>query len=88
MIKTKKELILCECNSLEHQMIFIWFEDDDHKEVYLQVHLVNHDSFLKRLWTGIKYIFGYKSQYGAFDEIILSPDHIEGLKGVIKKLEE
>ena len=29
----------------------------------------------KRLWMGIKYIFGYKCCYGNFEVMILSPKH-------------
>ena len=83
-----KELILCECGSMEHQIVFIWFDDNKDNEVFAQIHLNTEKSFYERLVSGIKYIFGYKSKYGNFDEIILSSTHIEGLKKVIKKLEE
>jgi hypothetical protein len=83
-----KELILCECGSMEHQIVFIWFDDNEDNEVFAQIHLNTEKSFYERLVSGIKYIFGYKSKYGNFDEIILSSTHIEGLKKVIKKLEE
>ena len=83
-----KELVLCECGSMEHQIVFIWFDDNEDNEVFAQIHLNTEKSFYERLVSGIKYIFGYKSKYGNFDEIILSSTHIEGLKKVIKKLEE
>ena len=82
-----KELILCECGSMEHQIVFIWFDDNEDNEVFAQIHLNTEKSFYERLVSGIKYIFGYKSRFGNFDEIILTNDHVEGLKNVIKKLE-
>ena len=33
----KKELFICECNSIEHQIVMSYFEDE--KEVYCNVHL-------------------------------------------------
>jgi len=82
-----KELILCKCGSMEHQIVFIWFDNDDDKEVFAQVHLTTNKTFWKRIISGVRYIFGYKSRFGNFDEIILTNDHVEGLKNVIKKLE-
>ena len=58
------EILLCECNSVEHQVLFIHFEHED--SVYVKIHL-NSTSFWKRL----KYLFGYKSRFGAFDEVIV-----------------
>jgi hypothetical protein len=28
--------------------------------------------FWKRVWLGVRYIFGYRSRYGHFDEILIS----------------
>jgi hypothetical protein len=28
----------------------------------------------KRLWTALKYVFGYKCQYGHFDEFVVRPE--------------
>ncbi len=64
--------IVCECGSMEHQMLFIHDHDDD--EMYLEIHLANYRNFFKRLWVGLKYAFGYKSQYGNFDSTILSKE--------------
>lgn len=83
----EKELVLCQCKSLEHQIVFVWFEDDDDSEVYMQIHLIK-TSFWRRLVNGIKYIFGYKSRFGAWDEIVLDNDNLEQFKKVIQKLEK
>lgn len=69
----KEDLILCSCNSPEHQMI-VYYNDnfsDGHKEVYLQVHLKSLP-FWKRIKYALRYIFGYKSKYGAWDEFIFN----------------
>lgn len=86
-MKPVQEILLCECASSEHQMIMRYFEDDPESTVYVDVHLVKR-SFWGRLKHGIKYIFGYKSQYGAWDEIIMGPQHIKGLESVVKYLKD
>jgi len=55
--------------------------------VYVHVHL-NKKPFWERLKYGIKYIFGYKSRYGAFDEFIFSPDDAERLQSVVNYLKQ
>jgi len=66
-----KEIFICSCGSLEHQMYF-WYEEED-KLFYTEVHLTGR-SFLGRLKYGIKYIFGYKSRFGAWDEFIFDSE--------------
>lgn len=77
------DLVLCECKSLEHQIVLIKFKDDD--EVYLQVHLHSSHNFLHRLWHGLKYAFGYKSKYGAWDEFVLGPNELTQIKNFVEK---
>lgn len=74
----KQQLYICACNSAEHQMIF---NPDplDEKLIYVEINLVRK-SFIDRLIYGIKYIFGYQSKYGAFEEIVLNKDHAEQLR--------
>lgn len=83
----KPQVILCECSSTDHQMIFLPFEDDHNKEVFVHVHLPTQ-SFRKRLVRGLKYIFGYKSRYGEFDEIILTDKHVPQFEDLINYLKE
>lgn len=78
-----RELVVCSCGNNEHQMIFTTFPDEGF--VYAIIHLTKLP-FLKRLKLGIKYIFGYQSRYGAFDEIVLDKYHIPSLEKVISKL--
>lgn len=62
------EIFICECNTPEHQ--FLLTSDEDY--IYLTSYLSPYLGFFQRLVLGMKYIFGYKSKYGAFDTIILS----------------
>ncbi len=76
-----KEIIICECNSAEHQLIFLTDEDD----FYCQVHLSTYHNFFKRCWIAIKYIFGYKCRYGNWDSIIISREDICKLQKFLDK---
>lgn len=87
--KTKApEIFICECHSTDHQMIMLYSEDDGYPMVsYSHVHL-NKRPFWERLKYGIKYIFGRKSRYGAFDEFIFNPDDAERLQEVVNYLKQ
>lgn len=86
-----KEILICECNSTEHQMVFLYSDDEingmKYPMVYIHVHL-NKRPFWQRLVYGLKYIFGHQSRYGAFDEFILNPDDSKKLKDVVKYLKD
>lgn len=77
-------LLLCECSSCEHQLIVSWNKDED--EVYVEMHLADHNNFWKRLWHGLKYAFGHKCRYGAFDEVILRKEDADNLQKVVEHL--
>lgn len=76
-----RDIIICSCSSTEHQVVFKAFDEEIIKEVYMDIHLVKH-SFWQRLKYGLKYIFGYKSRYGAWDEIILDKEHAPQLEAI------
>ena len=76
-------LLICECTSKEHQVIFSHIVG--YNTVYVSVHL-SKLPFFKRVVAGLKYIFGHKCKYGNFEETILYPAHIKSLEKVIKIL--
>jgi len=63
-----KDVFFCSCGSNEHFFVLQRFPDEE--EVYLSIYL-SPLSFPKRVLNAIKYIFGYKSMYGHFSEILL-----------------
>ncbi len=67
MKNSEPEIFVCECHSLEHQAKF--FYDDEDQRLYVYVHISRH-GFWKRLVAGIKYIFGYSSRFGEWDQFI------------------
>lgn len=80
----KQELFICACHKVEHQMIMRWWEDDDEEEklVCCEIHL-NKLPFFKRLIHGIKYILGYTSAVGDFEEFIFKQEDAYRLQKMV-----
>lgn len=66
----EESIFICGCNNVEHQLLFRYFKNDKPQTVYMSVHLITEKNIFKRIYLAIKYIFGYKSKYGHFDEFI------------------
>ncbi len=76
----QEELILiCSCYSFEHQAIFWKDKDKNYNELYVYIHLASHN-FWRRITSAIKYIFGYTSRFGEWDEFIFKEEDIKRLK--------
>lgn len=80
-----EEIFICECSSSEHQIIMKYDKDDNC--IYCDIHLSNYN-FLGRLKNGIKYIFGYKSRFGAWDQFIITDNHTNRLMQLLNKLND
>lgn len=90
MIENKEdvgEIFICECHSLEHIFVFSDMCDIngsyDESGPYIHIFLKEH-VWYKRILTAIKYIFGFKTKYGHYDEIILKPKDIIRLKNLLE----
>lgn len=82
MEESNLEILICHCSSLEHQVAFEY--DEESKLVYLRPKLITHKNFFMRLRHAIRYILGYKSKFGEFDEIILKEEDVLKLKSLNK----
>lgn len=82
----EQELLVCKCGDVSHQCIIGYTVDDSPKEVFLSVHLVREPNIFKRMAIAIKYIWGARSIYGDFDEIILSPKDAPKLQKAVDYL--
>lgn len=80
---TEYKILVCDCSSIEHQLVFNYDKDDN--TCYVSIHL-NKLGFWKRLIHGIRYIFGYECKYGDFEEIILNEQHAEYLAELSRQL--
>jgi hypothetical protein len=83
------DIYVCECYSTEHQLVF-YFDSDESlglpvNQVYVHVHL-NRKPLWKRLIHAFKYILGYRSRFGAFDEFIFNPKDADRLQQVVNYL--
>jgi|688.fasta_scaffold483423_2 hypothetical protein len=82
-------LFVCDCGDLTHQFVISYFndffgDDLDDEFTYIHVHLTPH-TFWKRLKIGIAYIFGKRSQFGAFEEIILNSEECQRLSLILEQ---
>lgn len=64
----KRTLYTCACSSLEHMFVVTECDED----LFLEVHL-RPAPFGERLKRAVRYVFGRRSRYGSFDEIVLTP---------------
>ena len=74
----------CACYDSEHTIRFVFDDDGDIAELYLDVFLADQPWY-KRLWLGIKYIFGYKSRYGHFGNWTLAEHDAERLQDLLDR---
>ena len=70
----EKDIIICDCNSTEHQMVILYSEDENqgikYPMCYVHIHLTKKP-FLKRLKYAIQYLLGRQCNYVADAVIIL-----------------
>lgn len=88
MDKLTKDILICECCSNEHQLIIVYIPGDDESDfdsISFEIHLNPSFRFWRRLINGIKYIFGFKSSYGDWDNFLVKYDDCDRL---INKLQE
>jgi len=65
----KRTLFLCRCGSLQHSFVIA----ADEYELLFEIHL-SPLPFWQRLTHAARYVFGRRSQYGDFEEILLGPE--------------
>lgn len=68
MIHEIDKLFTCSSKDGEYQILMKSWKFDNEPLVYVSVYPSEERNILKRIWKGLKYIFGYTSRYGDFDE--------------------
>jgi hypothetical protein len=65
----RAEYFECACFSEEHTLKFVLHEpeEDYPSELYTTIYLNQYRGLFKRIWIALKYVFGYKCQYGHWD---------------------
>lgn len=83
-----KKIFTCECYDVQH--LFIISQDTDIDMFSFQIHLTKLP-FLKRVVVSIKYLFGFQSTIGAFEEVVLNHKQVKKLNNVfssyVKKMQ-
>ena len=80
------EFMGCACHSPEHVMqLMLWTEEPKMLCIYM---CLNPEVWYKRIWLAIKYIFGYKSRFGHFDEFMIKPEDANRLIEMLNKIKE
>ena len=77
----------CSCHSDEHRLVFRFDMEDDCFPCCAYVFL-GDNPWRKRIWYGLKYIFGYKCKYGHFDEFVLDPKDAGKMIEMLEKIKE
>ena len=80
------EYMECKCMSPEHLVRF--HLDTVDGDLCLDFHLDTYLPWYKRAWRGLKYLFGYKSKYGDFDELLFKEDDLVKLQEILKYQKE
>lgn len=78
------KFIVCSCGCSEHLIrlqLFDWEKDGQvvDMDIGVSIHLSQHRGLFSRIWIAIKYVLGYRSQYGDFDEILLEDKDIDDI---------
>lgn len=86
----KKDILICDCHSTDHQLIILYEEDESpngekYPMCYFHIHL-NKRPFWERVKYGVQYIFGRQCNYGAFDEFIFNPEDSDKLQELVDYL--
>ena len=89
-MKNKKDILICDCHSPEHQLIIQYDSDEDsngvkHPMCYFHIHLKKRP-FWERVKYGINYVLGRRCNYGAFDEFIFNPEDADKLQNLVNHL--
>lgn len=68
----KEELfVICSCGDMDHMFVLTCYPEDEPPELVLSIHLNPHRPWYRRIWRAITYIFGVRSKYGDFDEVLI-----------------
>ena len=70
--------IRCSCGACEHQAIIA--ADPDDGLLFVEFHLVTWQNILRRWWVAVRYVFGHRSRFGAWDELVIDRGQVEALR--------
>ena len=74
----------CKCSSSEHTLRFVYDPEDN--EIYTEVFLSQYRNLFQRIWTAIKYIFGFKCKYGHWDCWLMKEEDCKRLVELVNRV--
>jgi len=78
-------LLRCECYDVSHIVSLGYFDDDDDKDGFgITVAFKMSHPWYKRLWVGLKYIFGQRDKWG-LDTVSLNENDIDDIIDFMKE---
>tara|TARA_Y100000294_G_scaffold157561_1_gene159240 strand:+ start:130 stop:432 length:303 start_codon:yes stop_codon:yes gene_type:complete len=82
--------VICECSDHSHTVRLTHFEpqDDWDSEIYISSHLSTEPNIFKRIWYGIRYVFGYRSRHGEFGETVMKVEQAKELRDYLTEFVE
>ncbi len=83
-LNVEEQPISCDCLSPEHNFNLSYFDSEDYY-LFLTKFLSTQNGFFGRIKVALKYIFGYKSWEGHFDETAISPKEAVKMRDFINK---
>lgn len=85
MAERKTYYFECQCNDESDRLVYNLWEDTE-GEPTLMVHVfLGSGPWYRRIWKGLKYIFGYKCRYGHFGEHIFKPEDMWQMRTMMNK---
>jgi hypothetical protein len=82
MNNNSRKVFFCKCGHNEHQFII----ENIEYGASVSVSLADNLHFFNRVRLAIRYVFGHRSRYGMFAEIILDPCDIDELVDFLGKV--
>jgi hypothetical protein len=83
----------CACQSADHVFRFILDPNentsgaDDAGEIFLEVQLPPNKTIFQRLWIAVKYVFGFRCRYGAWDCTLLKREDYPRIRELLDRAE-
>ena len=82
----EKKYFECACFSSEHTLKFVF--DEEYGDLTTEIFLNDYRNVFKRIWTAVKYVFGYKCRYGHWDCWIMLPEDASAMRDLLDRFEE
>lgn len=86
MDKETREYIICRCGLSDHMMVFHLWESDEPggSDLIVEMHLIPF-GFPFRLKTAIHYLLGKRTNWGCFENLLLSREDAQRIINLLSR---